>query len=54
MGIIPLNIFMIFMNDIPLIGKTFEKLLANPDIDSDGYCVEMYIAKDVRCMDRLK
>ncbi|WP_316831207.1 transcriptional regulator [Pedobacter aquatilis] len=44
-----------FMKDIPQIGKTFEKLLANPAVDPNGYCLEMYIEnKDVRCMVPLK
>lgn len=44
-----------FVNNIPEIGKTFEELLANPEIDSKGYCVESYFNdKDVRCMVKLK
>jgi len=36
------------------IGKTFEKLLANPRLDPNGCCVEMYLnEKDVQCMVRL-
>ncbi|HMS32967.1 MAG TPA: transcriptional regulator [Ignavibacteria bacterium] len=43
-----------FMKDLPAIGKTFEKLLTNPDIDPEGYCVEWYLnEKDVRCMVRV-
>jgi hypothetical protein len=43
-----------FRKDIPAIGKTFQQLLTNPDIDPNGYCVEMYIGSDdVRCMVRL-
>lgn len=44
-----------YMQDIPAIGKTFEQLLALPDIDRNGYCVEWYINdKDVRCMVRME
>jgi len=40
-----------FMKDISQIGKTFEKLLQQPNIDPDGYCLEMYINEtDVRLM----
>lgn len=40
-----------FMIDISQIGKTFEKLLQQPNIDPDGYCLEMYINEtDVRLM----
>ena len=36
------------------IGKTFEKLLTNPRLDPNSYCVEIYLnEKDVRCMVRL-
>lgn len=44
-----------FMKDIPAIGKGFQQLLAHPEIDPAGYCVEWYFnTKDVRCMVRLK
>lgn len=44
-----------FMNDIPAIGRAFDKLLLNPNIDPEGYCVEWYLTQnDVRCMVRLK
>lgn len=37
------------------IGKTFQKLLANPRLDPNGCCVEMYLnEKDVQCMVRLE
>jgi len=40
-----------FMNDVPKIGKTFQKLIRQPDIDPEGYCIEEYINEnDVRCM----
>jgi len=40
-----------FMQDISQIGKTFEKMLNEPDIDPSGYCLEMYLNEtDVRCM----
>ena len=44
-----------YMKDISSIGKTFQKILSDPNIDSEGYCVEWYLSqKDVRCMVRLK
>lgn len=44
-----------FMKDIPAIGRTFQQLLADPEIDPDGYCVEWYFnLQDVQCMVRLK
>ena len=44
-----------FMKDIPVIGRTFQQLLAHPEIDPDGYCVEWYFnMQDVQCMVRLK
>ncbi len=44
-----------FMKDIQSIGKAFQQLLSHPDIDPQGYCVELYLNdKDVRCMVRLK
>ncbi len=44
-----------FMKDIPAIGIAFQELIALPDIDPKGYCVEWYVnEQDVRCMVRLK
>lgn len=44
-----------FVNNIPSIGKAFNELMKNPDIDPNGACVEMYSDNnDVRCMIRLK
>jgi hypothetical protein len=44
-----------FMQHLPLIAETFTKLLAHPNIDPQGYCVEWYLnAKDVKCMVRLQ
>ena len=44
-----------FMKNISQIGKTFEKLLNQPNLDPNGYCLEMYINEtDVRCMVGLK
>jgi len=40
-----------FMKDVSQIGKTFEKLLNEANIDPNGYCLEMYLNEtDVRCM----
>ncbi len=43
-----------FMNDVAQIGNVFKELLADPRIDPNGCCVEMYVNnKDLRCMVRL-
>lgn len=45
------------MKDSESIGNTFKKLLKNPDIDPQGYCLEIYKDfddKDVNCMVPLK
>lgn len=43
-----------FMSDESRIGAAFHELLADPRIDRNGCCVEMYVGgKDVRCMVRL-
>jgi hypothetical protein len=44
-----------FMKDVQSIGKAFEKLLHQPNIDPQGYCVEEYLnEKDVLCMVRMR
>lgn len=44
-----------FMKNIPAIGNAFSELLSNPDIDPNGYCLEIYEGEsDVRCMVPLK
>ena len=44
-----------FMKDIAAIGKAFQQLLTQPNIDPEGYCLEMYEGlNDVRCMVPLK
>ncbi|RDC54524.1 transcriptional regulator [Pedobacter chinensis] len=44
-----------FMDDVSKIGKTFEKLIKQPNIDPEGYYLEDYINEtDVRCMVRIK
>jgi hypothetical protein len=43
-----------FMDDLPRIGQTFQQMLAHPNIDPNGYCLEWYLNEhDVRCMVRL-
>ena len=38
-----------------LVEKTFRTLLADPDIDPKGYCLEMYLNEnDMLCMVRLR
>jgi len=37
--------------DESAVSKAFKKLLAHPDIDSKGYCLEMYLGeRDMRCL----
>ena len=44
-----------YMKDLPAIGNTFQQMIARPDIDPQGYCVEWYLSdKDVQCMVRLQ
>ena len=44
-----------FMQDIASIGKAFQQLLMQPDIDPKGYCLEIYEGdNDVRCLVPLK
>jgi hypothetical protein len=44
-----------FRKDLSSIKKTFDEILANPDIDPNGYCIEEYKGtEDVFCMVRLK
>lgn len=44
-----------FMKDVSEVGKTFEKLLEHPNLDPNGYCLEIYNNEtDVRCMVGLK
>jgi len=43
-----------YMNNISEISHTFQRLLNQPNLDPEGYCVEWYFnAKDVNCMVRL-
>jgi hypothetical protein len=43
-----------FMKDIPQLGKLFQELYKDPDLDPAGYCVEWYFnEKDVRCFVKL-
>ena len=40
---------------LPSIGIAFQKLLSQPNIDPQGYCIEWYISEtDVNCLVRLK
>lgn len=44
-----------FCDHIAVVGETFKKLLALPDLDPQGYCLELYLSpKDMRCMVPLK
>ena len=43
-----------YMSDIPAIGKAFQEILMNPDLDPNGICVEWYLNdNDMQCMVRL-
>jgi len=44
-----------YRQDLPSIGIAFQKLLSQPNIDPQGYCIEWYISEtDVNCLVRLK
>ena len=44
-----------YVKEPTLIKSTFDKLLKEPGLDPEGYCVEWYInEKDVKCMIRLE
>jgi hypothetical protein len=44
-----------FGEDMGRVNSTFQKLLALPDLDPRGYCLELYLNdKDMRCMVPLK
>ena len=44
-----------FMKNIPAIGQAFREMCSDKRIDSNGYCIEMYLKnnKDVLCMVKL-
>jgi hypothetical protein len=44
-----------FMKNIPAMGQPFQEMCRDKRIDSNGYCVEMYLNnnKDVLCMVKL-
>ena len=44
-----------FMKNIPAIGQAFQEMCRDQRIDSNGYCIEMYLNnnKDVLCMVKL-
>lgn len=43
-----------YASDITSVDKTFGELLSYPDLDPEGYCVELYVnEKDMVCMVRL-
>ena len=44
-----------FMKNIPSIGQAFQEMCRDKRIDSNGYCIEMYLNnnKDVLCMVKL-
>lgn len=43
-----------YLKDLGEIGRTFEQLLQTPDLDPEGYCLEIYAGKDVQCLIKLK
>lgn len=43
-----------FHSNVQQIGEVFQELIANPLIDPEGFCVEVYLNEtDVQCMIRL-
>jgi hypothetical protein len=43
-----------FMQDVTMVGQTFQQLLAHPGIDQNGYCLEIYPnEKDMICLVKL-
>jgi hypothetical protein len=42
-----------YLKDLGEIGRTFTRLLQNPDLDPEGYCLEIYAGKDVQCLVKL-
>ncbi len=43
-----------FMKHIPAIGECFQRMLTDPRIDPQGYCLEIYEGNDVRCFVKIK
>lgn len=44
-----------FCDDPAIVGNTFQKLLALPELDPKGYCLELYLSeRDMRAMVPLK
>lgn len=43
-----------YMKDLGEIGRTFHRLLQSPELDPEGYCLEIYAGKDVQCLVKLK
>lgn len=44
-----------FMQNIPKVAETFKKLLAHPELDPNGYCLEWYLSyRDMKCMVKLR
>lgn len=43
-----------YLKDLGEIGRTFHQLLQSPDLDPEGYCLEIYTGKDVQCLVKLK
>lgn len=40
-----------YLENIENIGKAFQKLLKDPNLDPDSFCVEIYLGKnDIRCL----
>ncbi|MGG9961203.1 hypothetical protein [Ferruginibacter sp. SUN106] len=43
-----------FMKDVSVVGKIFQQLLQHPDLDINGYCLEIYPnEKDIICLVKL-
>ncbi len=43
-----------YQKDISDIGKTFQKMMTDPRLDTNGYCIEIYLNdKDMQCLVKL-
>ena len=43
-----------YMKDLGEIGRTFHRLLQSPELDPEGYCLEIYTGKNVQYLVKLK
>ena len=44
-----------YQKDTSAIGSTFQEMLQHPELDKNGYCVEIYLSnKEVQCLVKLQ